>query len=143
MAVQVSWLADRRPRPPSQGIYASVALVGRRLPAHSCATAPVLHRIPLVAAGNLTRLWPPDWEHPKLVAGAISMARLLAAGRGAAGRTCKEHPIVPASATPMSSTWVSPHSAEWIGIAFSLPGRHFRQRLKHAGLRRAAGTNGA
>lgn len=34
-------------------------------------------------------------------------------------------------------------AAEWIGIAFSLPGRHFRQRLKHAGLRRAAGTNGA
>jgi hypothetical protein len=27
---------------------ASVAFVGRRLPAHSCATAPVSHRIPLV-----------------------------------------------------------------------------------------------
>ena len=33
---------------------ASVALVGRGLPAHSCATAPVLHRIPLVPARILS-----------------------------------------------------------------------------------------
>jgi hypothetical protein len=31
-----------------------VAFVGRGLPAHSCATAPVSHRIPLVPAGILT-----------------------------------------------------------------------------------------
>ena len=37
------------PRP-----VASVAFVGWRLPAHSCATAPVSHRIPLVPCSNLS-----------------------------------------------------------------------------------------
>ncbi len=44
----------------------SVAFVGRRLPAHSCATAPVLHRIPLVPAGNLSCLRPQDRRRRKL-----------------------------------------------------------------------------
>ena len=35
--------------------FTSVAFVGRRLPAHSCATAPVSHRIPLVPSGILSR----------------------------------------------------------------------------------------
>lgn len=35
-------------------IFVSVAFVGRRLPAHSCATAPVSHRIPLVPCRNLS-----------------------------------------------------------------------------------------
>ena len=56
LGVQVSWLADRRPRRPSRGSVTSVAFVGRRLPAHSCATAPVSHRIPLVPCSNLSRL---------------------------------------------------------------------------------------
>jgi hypothetical protein len=34
--------------------FVSVAFVGRRLPAHSCATAPVSHRIPLVPCPNLS-----------------------------------------------------------------------------------------
>src|SRR5216684_27926 len=36
--------------------FSSVAFVGRGLPAHSCATAPVSHRIPLVPAGILALL---------------------------------------------------------------------------------------
>src|SRR5713226_7400456 len=36
--------------------FTSVAFVGRGLPAHSCATAPVSHRIPLVPAGILALL---------------------------------------------------------------------------------------
>ena len=36
--------------------FTSVAFVGRRLPAHSCATAPVSHRIPLVPCRNLSCL---------------------------------------------------------------------------------------
>jgi hypothetical protein len=34
--------------------FTPVAFVGRRLPAHSCATAPVSHRIPLVPDRNLS-----------------------------------------------------------------------------------------
>ena len=34
----------------------SVAFSGRRLPAHSCATAPALNRIPLVPCGDLSFL---------------------------------------------------------------------------------------
>src|SRR6266849_4336933 len=33
--------------------FTSVAFVGRGLPAHSCATAPASHRIPLVPSGTL------------------------------------------------------------------------------------------
>jgi hypothetical protein len=66
--VQVSWLADRRPSPPSRGRFTSVAFPGRRLPAHSCATAPVSHRIPLVPwslilALRLIRLWSASGSH--------------------------------------------------------------------------------
>jgi hypothetical protein len=35
-------------------VFTPVAFVGRRLPAHSCATAPVSHRIPLVPDRNLS-----------------------------------------------------------------------------------------
>jgi hypothetical protein len=37
-------------------VVTSVAFVGRRLPAHSCATAPVSHRIPLVPCHHLIPL---------------------------------------------------------------------------------------
>jgi hypothetical protein len=38
--------------------FTPVAFVGRRLPAHSCATAPVSHRIPLVPDRNLSSSLP-------------------------------------------------------------------------------------
>src|SRR5262249_7533934 len=41
----VSWLADRRSWPPSQGV-APQWPSGQPLPAHSCATAPDSHRLP-------------------------------------------------------------------------------------------------
>src|ERR1700694_3579623 len=48
LGVQVSWLADRYLSPPSRGPLPQWLFFGQRLPAYSCATAPVSHRIPLV-----------------------------------------------------------------------------------------------
>src|SRR4030088_2705191 len=42
----VSWLSDRRRRPPSPETI-SRWHAGRKLPAHSCATAPDSHRLPV------------------------------------------------------------------------------------------------
>ena len=44
------------PQPAFPRSLTSVTFFGRRLPAHSCATAPVSHRIPLVPAGSLIHL---------------------------------------------------------------------------------------
>jgi hypothetical protein len=43
------------PRPAFPRLFTSVVFVGQGLPAHSCATAPVSHRIPLVPIGILAR----------------------------------------------------------------------------------------
>src|SRR5216683_3322958 len=56
------------PQPAFPRRFTSVAFVGRGLPAHSCATAPVSHRIPLVPAGILARvgeIFPHVWRQPR------------------------------------------------------------------------------
>src|ERR1700730_17881327 len=50
----VSWLADRRRRPPTPETI-SRWHAGRKLPAHSCATAPDLHRLPVTR--DAIQLW--------------------------------------------------------------------------------------